>query len=205
MKKFSTIICISLFNTLIFSLSYATKPSLLSLNMDMKLEFSGPVEIDKEVIVTLSFTPLQKVVRHSTLDDRAEIHFDSNMISLIRGNPKWMGKLQKDKTEKITIVVKPVKFNKAGYICFWGYIKSSRTDPSKLSAERKDQLPLEGSFLFHNTVYEEFKVGEPVVDSLQEIWVIDAQTGKATRQRVKIPLIPMGKVDSVKVQKNPKR
>lgn len=194
MGKIRIILCISLFSIFVFSISYATKPQKPSLNMDMKLEFSGPVEIDNEVTVTFTFTPLQDFKRHSTLDDMAEIKFDTNMIKLISGNPQWKGKLQIGRTEKIIIGVKPVKFDRAGYVSFLGNVNSGQTDPSKIAQELRDQLPPEGVFVYRNAVRKEFKLGEPkIVEHVDSVVLEGATVIKSIRSLGPPPIITEGR------------
>lgn len=183
-----------LFSLLIFSLSHATKPSLPSLKMDMNLEFSGPVEIGKEVTVTFAFTPLQDFKRHSALEDMAEIKFDTNLIKLVSGNPQWKGKLQIGRTEKIIIGVRPVKFDRAGYISFLGKVNSGQTDPSKIAQELKDQLPPEGVFIYRNAVRKEFKLGEPeIVEHVDSVVLEGGTVIKSIRSLGPPPIITEGR------------
>jgi len=173
MKKIKRIICISFFSLLIYSLSHATKPSMPSLKMDMRLEFSGPVEIDREVIVTFSFTPLEDVKRVSSFDDMANIVVDTNVVKILSGYPKWSGKLQKGKTEKITLLVKPAK---TGFYNFSGIVNSGPVDMSKKSKNLEGQLPPEGVFLYKNVVGKSFKFGEPEVKEQVDSVILEGGT-----------------------------
>jgi len=199
MKKIKRFVCISFLGLMIlasFQTIQASQPSLLSLKMDMKLEVL-PLEGDKQFRVIFNFTPLEDIKSDNNLEDEAQIVYDSKGFQLISGNPTWGGKLIKGQSNKIEVTLQALK---DGIYSFFGVVNSKQIDLTKLPYKRTKSKK---SFLYKNVVLQELKLGK--VDGRQEIWVIDAQTGKATKQMVAPPKFPVGTVDTVKVQKSPKK
>ncbi len=108
MKKIMSIICMSLFSVFIFSISYATKPSIPSLKMEMSIIHDGNWEVGKENRVTFKFKPLEEVPHKTKLPDEATVTFDSGLV-LVSGERGWTGFLEKDKEHQITVVLKSAR------------------------------------------------------------------------------------------------
>lgn len=108
MKKIRIILCISLLSMFLFSISYATKPSIPSLKMEMVIIHDGNWEVGKENKVTFKFKPLQEVPRKTKHPDEAVVTFDSGLV-LVSGEVGWSGFLEKDKEHQITVALKPTR------------------------------------------------------------------------------------------------
>ncbi len=184
MKK---IIYIALFSMFIFSISYATKPSIPSLKMEMSIIHDGNWEVGKENRVTFKFKPLQEVPHKIKQPDEAEVTFDSGLV-LVTGNPIWSGFLEKGKEYSISVLLRPTK---AGKFVLWGGVEASlseiysKAEKERLEAElnrtyesspelkkrgMKAKIP-EKVFYFHNGISEVLEVKGTSTDLRDTTWI----------------------------------
>ncbi len=214
MKEIKGILCISLFSIFIFSLSYATQPSIPSLKMEVSIIHDGNWEVGKETQVTFKFKPLQEVPHKTEHPDEAVVKFDSSMV-LVSGERGWSGFLEKNKEYQITVVLKPTKGGKFG---IRGAVNSSLlkiyTDEEirKMEEEfykrieqspelkKKGQKPLypKKSFYYHNGA-------STVVEVRGEIPASDKWRYPTSRPAPTIPLDSILKIKKEELKRIPSK
>jgi len=157
---------------------HGSQPMMPTIDVEMSLTFSSEPELGEEFTVTLTFTPREDIPHKNELNDETKIAFGDG-IELVSGQPYWEGRLQKNQTETIEIVLRPIK---PGRFLISGLLRYCQVDPWFIlpdrELERETGMEFFGKvFEYHDGTGKQFWIGEPH-DSI-EIWSIDLKTGES--------------------------